>query len=104
LIHAGIQDLTAWVDFSSVAGAAEVAGLDILGYQAQSQFLLGGGLEIEMQGFTDLPTSKQLELSGQIKTLTLPGEMGENFKCIALGCGDIDTPTAFHFADRTQTL
>ena len=104
LIHAGIQDLTAWVDFSSIAGAAEVAGLDILGYQAQSQFLLGGGLEIEMQGFTDLPTSKQVELSGQIKTLTLPGEMGENFKCIALGRGDINTPTAFHFADRTQTL
>jgi len=87
-----------------LAGAAEDAGLDILGYQTQSQFLMGGGLEIEMRGFVDLPVAKQLELSGQIKTLTLPGEMGENFKCIALGRGDIVTPTAFHFADRTQTL
>jgi len=104
LIHPGIQDLTAWIDFSSIAAAACDAGLDILGYQTQSQFLMGGGLEIEMQGFRDLPMPRQLELSGQIKTLTLPGEMGENFKCIALGRGDIATPSAFNFADRTQTL
>jgi len=104
LIHPGIQDLTAWVDFSSVAAAACEAELDILGYQSQSQFLMGGGLEIEMQGFRDLPTAQQIELSGQIKTLTLPGEMGENFKCMALGRGDIATPSALNFADRTHAL
>jgi SAM-dependent MidA family methyltransferase len=104
LLYAGIQDLTAWVDFSSIAGAAVASGLDLLGYQTQSQFLMGGGLEIEMQGFTELPLVEQLELSGQIKTLTLPGEMGENFKCIALGRGVNATPSTFHFADRTQTL
>ena len=104
LIYPGIQDLTAWVDFSSIANAAVEAGLDILGYQTQSQFLMGAGLEIEMHGFVDLPVARQLELSGQIKTLTLPGEMGENFKCMAVGRGDIVTPSAFHFADRTQTL
>jgi SAM-dependent MidA family methyltransferase len=104
LVYPGIQDITTWVDFSSIAHAAVEAGLDILGYQTQSQFLMGGGLEIEMRGFTDLPVARQLELSGQIKTLTLPGEMGENFKCMAVGRGDIVTPSAFHFADRTQTL
>ncbi len=104
LIYAGIQDLTAWVDFSSIAGAAVSNGFDLLGYQTQSQFLMGGGLEIEMQGFTELPLPRQLELSGQIKTLTLPGEMGENFKCIALGRGAMDTPSTFHLADRTQVL
>jgi SAM-dependent MidA family methyltransferase len=104
LIHPGIQDLTAWVDFSSIAGAALDAGLDILGYQAQSQFLMGGGLEIEMQGFSDLSIAEQLELSGQIKTLTLPGEMGENFKCMVLGRGDIAAPSALNFADRTHAL
>jgi len=104
LIYPGIQDLTAWVDFSAIAGAAVRGGMDILGYQAQSQFLMGGGLEAETRGFADLPLAQQLELSGQIKTLTLPGEMGENFKCMALGRGEIETPSAFHFADRTQTL
>lgn len=104
LILPGIQDLTAWVDFSAVAGAAVASDLDILGYQTQSQFLLGGGLELEMQRFAELPLAEQIELSGQVKTLTLPGEMGENFKCIALGRGDVVTPSALQFADRTKTL
>lgn len=104
LIHPGIQDLTAWVDFSLLAASAAKNGLEILGYQTQSQFLLGGGLTIEMAGFSELPIADQLALSGQIKTLTLPGEMGENFKCIALGRGAISVPSAFQFADRTETL
>ena len=104
LILPGIQDITSWVDFSAIAGAAVDGGLDIHGFQTQSQFLMGGGLQGEMKNFATLSTAKQLELSGQIKTLTLPGEMGENFKCMALGRGDIDTPSTFHFADRTQTL
>jgi SAM-dependent MidA family methyltransferase len=104
LIHPGIQDLTAWVDFSSIAGAAVAAGLEILGYQTQSQFLLGGGLDKEMENFVELPLEQQVELSGQIKTLTLPGEMGENFKCMGLGRGVSNAPSAFQFADRTQTL
>ncbi|MEL7186480.1 MAG: SAM-dependent methyltransferase, partial [Pseudomonadota bacterium] len=87
LILPGIQDITAWVDFTLVAEAAQRAGLDILGYTAQAPFLLGGGLEEEMAAFTELPVEQQLQLSGQVKTLTLPGEMGENFKCIALGRG-----------------
>ena len=104
LILPGIQDLTAWVDFSGVAGAGVDAGLDILGYQPQAQFLMGGGLDIEMRSFAELSFEEQAALSGQIKTLTLPGEMGENFKCIAFGRGDVVTPSAFQFADRTQTL
>ncbi len=103
-VYPGIQDLTAWVDFSAVAGAAVSNGLDIVGYLTQSQFLMGGGLNAEMQNFAELPLQQQLELSGQIKTLTLPGEMGENFKCIALGRGDVPTPSAFQYADRTRTL
>jgi len=104
LLYPGIQDLTAWVDFSAIAAAAVANDLDIVGYQTQAQFLMGGGLEAEMQNFSELSVAKQLELSGQIKTLTLPGEMGENFKCIALARGDIHAPSAFNFADRTQTL
>ena len=104
LIHPGIQDVTAWVDFSSIAGAAVASGLEILGYQTQSQFLLGGGLDKEMKNFMELPLAQQVELSGQIKTLTLPGEMGENFKCMGLGRGVSNAPSAFQFADRTQTL
>ncbi len=103
-IYPGIQDITTWVDFSAVAGAAVSNGLDIVGYVTQSQFLTGGGLNVEMENFAALPLPQQLKLSSQIKTLTLPGEMGENFKCIALGRGEVPTPSAFQNADRTRTL
>jgi SAM-dependent MidA family methyltransferase len=104
LILAGIQDITAWVDFNTVAEAGRNGGLDVAGYSAQAQFLLGGGLDAEMQEFASLPLASQLELSGQVKTLTLPGAMGEHFKCMALRRGDVSTPSAFRMADRTHTL
>lgn len=104
LILAGIQDLTTWVDFTRVAEAAVKAGLEIAGYSAQAQFLMAGGLEAEMQGFASSPLEAQLELSQQIKTLTLPGEMGEHFKCMALRKGTYPVPSAFALADRTHTL
>ena len=40
----GIQDITAHVDFTAVAEAASDAGLDVLGYTTQANFLLGCGL------------------------------------------------------------
>ena len=104
LMLPGIQDLTAWVDFTGVAEAAVAAGFDISGYSAQAQFLMAGGLGEEMQDFAKRPLREQLELSRQVKTLTLPGEMGEHFKCMALRKGDIATPTGFSLADRTHTL
>ncbi len=104
LVLAGIQDITAWVDFTAVAEAATAAGLEIAGYSAQAQFLISGGLDAAMAGFESLPLERQLELSQQVKTLTLPGEMGENFKCMALRRGDVAAPSAFALADRTHTL
>jgi SAM-dependent MidA family methyltransferase len=104
LMLPGIQDLTAWVDFTAIAGAAAGNGLSVLGYQTQSQFLLGGGLDIEVRAIQDLPEIARIKLASEIKTLTLPGEMGENFKCIALGKGVTRAPSVFHYADRTGTL
>ncbi|MBW2473346.1 MAG: SAM-dependent methyltransferase [Deltaproteobacteria bacterium] len=104
LILAGIQDLTAWVDFSVIAEAAASSGLDILGYVSQSQFLIAGGIGAELHEFTDMPIESQLQTAAQIKILTLPGEMGENVKCIGLARGNIPRPAAFESADRTHTL
>lgn len=104
LINVGIQDLTAWVDFTAVAEAAVDAGLNVDGYMSQGQFLMGGGLQEELTGFTDLRPEEQIELSKQVKLLTLPGEMGENFKCIALSRGDLAAPSAFLSGDRAHTL
>ena len=104
LILPGIQDLTAWVDFSGVAAAAHAAGLEIAAYVTQAQFLVGGGLEMELAHMAELPPAAQLELSRQVKFLTLPGEMGENFKCLGLQRGDVATQGTFLMADRTATL
>lgn len=104
LVLPGIQDLTAWVDFTAVAEAAVAAGFEIAGYAAQAQFLMAAGLDAEMRGFADLALGDQIELSRQIKTLTLPGEMGEHFKCMALKKGATATPSGFALGDRVHTL
>ena len=104
LVLAGIQDLTAWVDFTAVAEAAVAAGFEIAGYCAQAQFLMAGGLAEELKNLATLPLQEQLALSRQVKTLTLPGEMGEHFKCMALQKGALAKPSAFGLADRTHTL
>jgi SAM-dependent MidA family methyltransferase len=103
-IYPGIQDITAWVDFTAVAEAAADAGLDIAGFVSQAHFLLHGGLERELDKTADLPLAAQLELARQVKTLTLPGEMGERVKCIGLSRGRIELPASFAIADRAHAL
>ncbi len=104
LIYAGIQDITAWVDFSAVAEAAFEQGAEIAGFVTQALFLMNGGLENELAAFDSLTDVEQLELSRQIKLLTLPSEMGENFKCMGLCKGAVAVPDAFGFGDRAHNL
>jgi SAM-dependent MidA family methyltransferase len=104
LILPGIQDVTSWVNFTAVAEAAVKGGLDIAGFVTQSQFLIGGGLEQLLADFAELPIDAQLKLSSQVKLLTLPEEMGENFKCLGLSRGELTQPAAFGLADRTTSL
>ncbi len=91
LILPGLQDITASVDFSAVADAALAAGLDVAGYTAQNYFLFGCGLMELLAEVDPADTLRYLELSRQVKLLTLPGEMGERFQAIALTRG-LDLP------------
>ena len=104
LILPGIQDLTAWIDFTAIANAATQAGADVAAYVSQAIFMMSGGLEQELADIASLPQKQQIELSAQVKMLTLPGQMGEHFKCLALRKGSAKSPSAFQFADRTHTL
>ncbi|MDH3342170.1 MAG: SAM-dependent methyltransferase [Gammaproteobacteria bacterium] len=84
LWYPGLQDITAFVDFTDVAYSAVDAGFDVSGYTSQAMFLMSAGLdELHQQQVTDDVTS-QVKLAQQIKTLTLPSEMGERFKVMAL--------------------
>ncbi|MBY0377524.1 MAG: SAM-dependent methyltransferase, partial [Gammaproteobacteria bacterium] len=82
LIHVGEQDITAHVDFSAVIDAAQKSGFKIAGYTSQAHFLLSLGLLALAAESTD--TLEHYQLAQQIKYLTLPSEMGELFKVLAL--------------------
>ena len=101
LILVGLQDITAHVDFTAVAEAAHAAGLDILGYTGQGQFLLASGIA-EFANSSD--PKAQLTLTQEIKKLTLPHEMGELIKAIAAGRGVDCTLPGFALNDRRGRL
>jgi len=105
LARAGLQDLTAWVDFSALADAAAAAEFTIAGFTTQAHALGALGIDrelAELQRGADERTRYQLVQS--VQTLMLPGEMGERFKLIALGRG-IDGPlAAFQFRDFSSNL
>lgn len=104
LILVGLQDITAHVDFTAIADAGAAAGLELLGYTSQAAFLAASGLpEIVAQSDPN-DARAHLALTAQIKRLTLPSEMGELFKVIALGRG-IDRPLrGFRLQDRRARL
>jgi SAM-dependent MidA family methyltransferase len=104
LIYPGIQDLSSWVDFTSVAEGATGTGMEVAGFVSQAHFLINGGLQEELADFQRLPTAAQLEISRQVKMLTLPSEMGEHFKCIGLAKNSDTTPASFREFDRTHSL
>jgi len=81
--YPGIQDITAHVDFTAVAEAGDFAGFDIDGFTTQAHFLMASGL-LEMSTEFANGTTDAIKISQQIKTLTMPNEMGETFKVIAL--------------------
>jgi SAM-dependent MidA family methyltransferase len=85
LIYPGLQDITAFVDFDACADAAESAGFELTGLVPQGQFLLANGLLEEAQRQSlDSDTVVQLAVSQQVQTLSLPQEMGEKFKVLAM--------------------
>jgi SAM-dependent MidA family methyltransferase len=100
----GLQDITAWVDFTAVAEAAQAAGLDLAGYSTQAHFLIGNRLGEFVANVADLDVVERVNLSRQAMLLTLPGEMGERFKAIALARG-YDAPLrGFAVRDLRHTL
>lgn len=98
LIFVGIQDITSHVDFTAVAEAALATDLSVGGFTNQAAFLLNCGLTQYAQ------QRNSFKLAQQIKQLTLPSEMGERFKAIAL-TKNLDTKlSGFVRFDQTERL
>ena len=83
----GLQDITAFVDFTALAEAGVGAGLDFVGYAPQGQFLLASGLPALIADFPESIEPERLRLVAETKRLTLPGDMGERFQAIAFSRG-----------------
>ncbi len=81
-INVGVQDITAWVDFTRVAEAGLAAGLDVTGFCTQAGFLLATGIESFVA--EAVGTVEATRRAGEARRLLMPGEMGEAFKVMAL--------------------
>ncbi len=104
LIYPGLQDITASVDFTAVANAGLDAGLALAGYTTQAMFLANSGLETVFIHALETNPANQYKLAQQVRTLSLPAEMGERFKVIAFSKGFTPTLEGFRLANRQHHL
>ncbi|MCS6766079.1 MAG: SAM-dependent methyltransferase [Candidatus Protistobacter heckmanni] len=108
-LYPGLSDLTAHVNFTAMAEAADEAGLDVLGYTSQANFLLNAGLPALLAELDPADAARYLPQVNGAHKLVSEAEMGELFKVLALGKGlEGERPrlplTGFARGDRTHTL
>ena len=117
LWHPGLQDLTAWVDFTGVAEAGLAAGACVAGFTTQAQFLVNAGLDaayaarlaaLEVgEPAEPVAATRALRLAALAQGaqhLLMPQEMGERFKVLSLAKGYDDPLVGFARRDLTATL
>jgi SAM-dependent MidA family methyltransferase len=100
LADVGEKDITAHVNFTGVALAAQDAGLSVLGYTSQGRFLINCGL-------LDVARDAGPRENAMLGKLVNEHEMGELFKVIGLAPGASATgwdPIGFSAGDRTHRL
>lgn len=99
----GLQDVTVHVDFTSIIAAAHPAGLELLGYTSQGQFLINCGI-LDRLGQQAGATPEYIRAAGAVNKLLMPHEMGELFKVIALGRGIDSDLLGFASGDQSRRL
>jgi SAM-dependent MidA family methyltransferase len=103
-LYPGLQDITAWVDFTRLAEAGRAAGFEVAGFTTQAFLLAGLGIDEEMQRIAGADANRFARLANQARQLMMPGEMGERFKAMVWLRG-IDGPlSGFALQDLRHTL
>jgi len=87
----GLHDITANVDFTALAEAALHNGFELAGYTTQAHFLIDTGLDRRLTAMDPADVQSHMQAMQGVKQLTLPSEMGERFKVMALA---LDTPVS----------
>ncbi len=99
----GLQDITAHVDFSAMARAAEQGGCELVGYTTQAYFLISCGLAVLVSAGDPTKTLSKLKGTSAVHRLIGPSEMGELFKVLGFSKGITDPVLGFQSA-RHLTL
>jgi SAM-dependent MidA family methyltransferase len=100
----GLQDISAWVDFTRVAEASREGAFELAGFTTQAHFLAGLGIDQEMRLAAGGDENRFARLANQARQLMMPGEMGERFKAMAWLRG-LDTPlSGFALLDLRHSL
>jgi len=104
LVYVGLQDITAHVDFTSVANTGEHNGLELMGFCSQAQFLMNCGILDIMSQVSPHDMARYAPLAAAAQKLLSPAEMGDLFKVIALGRGLEQALVGFVSGDKSHTL
>jgi SAM-dependent MidA family methyltransferase len=103
-IYPGLQDITAHVDFTSIAEAGVAHGLQASGYVSQAQFLINSGITDLLTQVSPSDATAYFPLAAEAQKLISPAEMGELFKVIALSKGVNEPLLGFARGDKRHTL
>jgi SAM-dependent MidA family methyltransferase len=87
----GLQDITAHVDFTAMARAAEQGGAEVEGFTTQAYFLISCGLAVLVSAGDPTVTLSRLKATSGVHRLIGPSEMGELFKVMGITKG-MDAP------------
>lgn len=100
----GLQDITAHVDFTAMADAAQAAGLQVLGYTSQARFLMNAGLMELLAQLDPTDVRAYAQAVAPVQKLLSEAEMGELFKVLAVGRGIAQPLIGFARGDRLGKL
>ena len=100
----GLEDITAWVDFTRLAQASGACGYRLAGFTTQAHFLAGLSIDREMHHLAAEDPHRFARLANEARALVLPGEMGERFKAMAWMRGMESPLPAFRVQDLRHTL
>ena len=100
----GLMDITCHVDFSAVAQSGIDAGLDLIGYLSQAQFLINCGITDQLSHLNADNVKEYLPVAKAAQRLLSPQEMGETFKVIGFGKQVSIDWLGFNDGDRCYTL
>jgi SAM-dependent MidA family methyltransferase len=104
LINVGLQDITAHVDFTSIAYAGVNHGLALSGFCSQAQFLMNCGILDVMSQVSPQDMARYAPLAAAAQKLLSPAEMGDLFKVIAFSKGLEEALIGFVSGDKSHTL